>query len=404
MKLKSPWTALVALSIVLLYSFLTKNTDLIFRSLFMHGLLIGFIFNSVGKKERLAFILATLMIVPFSFFATFFYYEIPLRFNWLQLIFPGITAGSFLFGLLLKRIPVIKAYKIATLLSFTSIYIIAPSHKSGEGWFSVLSILTYLAAGLYLATFESGKKWLTAFIFLVIPLVLYSLTTDNHLYFLPTQLTAVFIFGLAFFRYNGTIARTLKLSLFGIILALISWPLNENYTYWYDSEKLFTLKEHVLALPELQGNVGQEVAISPQPYVHVYLFWSAYCGSCSREYPYFSDLAEQYKGNKKVCFEAVFLTYRDKDSVYYNEVTREKYAFTWSKALNTEEVSDKFRIDGVPDLLIMNRDGKIYYNGYCHIRPWHFVNTPEQYIEAALKDYAIDSYSGLKTSDAELMQ
>jgi thioredoxin-related protein len=119
--------------------------------------------------------------------------------------------------------------------------------------------------------------------------------------------------------------------------------------------------------------------------VVVNLFWSAYCGRCAREYPEFSKLAHKFKERDDVEFYGVFISYSDRDSIYFNKVVKQKFEFDWVKAKNGEELFSDLKMAGVPHLSIFNKEGNVIYNGYVRDRPWILVKRPERIIHRLLE-------------------
>ncbi|MFZ4465410.1 MAG: hypothetical protein ACOYN5_16300, partial [Bacteroidales bacterium] len=105
-----------------------------------------------------------------------------------------------------------------------------------------------------------------------------------------------------------------------------------------------------------------------------------YCSNCPDEYPYFSQLAEKQNDRSDIKCVAVFLSLREKDSVYYNEVVKEKFSFIWAKALNSEKLMNDLEIQGAPHLTIFGKNNDIKYNGVVCNRPWLWVNKPEDFL------------------------
>lgn len=382
MKQWRPWLGLFGLVLVVLYSFLSRNTDLVLRSCFILGFTSGFFLLSIPRANRIKYGVLSILTTPFSFAFTILYFSIPFYFHWTIFIPTAITLAGFIIGFLINKLPVQRSYKIAFLICLLAVFIIAGSHKFGEGWFAVISIISYTVAAVFLSE-QKGNKLLLITIFILPTLIIFISNSDIPVLFLPVELTASLIAVAVIFQFKGTTANYLKILVLNVFCSLLAWPLNENYTHWYYSTMENRRIDVKHKLPEIITSKTVKLKSSK---VNVYLIWSAHCGKCKYEYPYFSSLADEFSGNDDVTFSSVFLQTVEKDSIFYNEKIKEKYSFEWSKAVSAEKLMNDFEISGVPSLLIINEKGKVYYNGFCRIRPWLFINNPKEYIKKSLKD------------------
>lgn len=111
---------------------------------------------------------------------------------------------------------------------------------------------------------------------------------------------------------------------------------------------------------------GQEV--TPADHIGkivIFDFWSTSCGVCFREFPEFEKVYQKYKHRDDIVFYAVNLpTKRDtRETIKKTIEEHVNYSFP---VLLAEEDSDywtQFKIRGVPHLMILDKTGKVVFNG-----------------------------------------
>ena len=111
-------------------------------------------------------------------------------------------------------------------------------------------------------------------------------------------------------------------------------------------------------------------------------FWSSHCGSCHKELPHFSELAAQYEGDTTKVFIAAFISFDEaSDSAFYASETSRESAFTWAKALDSNQVMQDLGFNAFPHVTYINKEGNVVYNGFLSNRPWIFVYHPLKFLE-----------------------
>ena len=111
-------------------------------------------------------------------------------------------------------------------------------------------------------------------------------------------------------------------------------------------------------------------------------FWSSHCGSCHKELPHFSELAAQYEGDTTKVFIAAFISFDEaSDSAFYASETSRESAFTWAKALDSNQVMQDLGFNAFPHVTYINKEGNVVYNGFLSNRPWIFVYHPRKFLE-----------------------
>ena len=111
-------------------------------------------------------------------------------------------------------------------------------------------------------------------------------------------------------------------------------------------------------------------------------FWSSHCGSCHKELPHFSELAAQYEGDTTKVFIAAFISFDEaSDSAFYASETSRESAFTWAKALDSNQVMQDLGFNAFPHVTYINKKGNVVYNGFLSNRPWIFVYHPRKFLD-----------------------
>jgi thiol-disulfide isomerase/thioredoxin len=87
----------------------------------------------------------------------------------------------------------------------------------------------------------------------------------------------------------------------------------------------------------------------------VLIFWGINCHSCKRELPHINELYKKYKG--KVNFYAVVVDSRDIDDI---KETKKLWKFDIPVLISDRKIIYKYRVIGVPMILIVDKDLKPY--------------------------------------------
>ncbi len=84
-------------------------------------------------------------------------------------------------------------------------------------------------------------------------------------------------------------------------------------------------------------------------------FWASWCGPCRAELPTLSRLAERYHG------QADFIAVNVEEHSHRAEVQQYLAAaqLKLSVALDGNEVAERYRVDSLPHLVVVGRDGRV---------------------------------------------
>lgn len=109
-------------------------------------------------------------------------------------------------------------------------------------------------------------------------------------------------------------------------------------------------------------------------------FWSNKCGQCHGEMPFFSDLAAEYKNDSSKLFIAAYISFDENDILYYESEIQQDYEFIWARACYSQQIMEDLQFNEFPHLAILNKEGKVVYNGIVSNRPWIFAYNPRKYL------------------------
>jgi thiol-disulfide isomerase/thioredoxin len=103
--------------------------------------------------------------------------------------------------------------------------------------------------------------------------------------------------------------------------------------------------------------------------VVVFDFWTTSCGVCFQKFPEFERVYQKYKHRDDIAFYAVNLpTKRDtKESIMEVIARHVNYSFPVLLAdKDFEYWREKFKIRGVPHLMIFDKNGEVFYSGWAN--------------------------------------
>lgn len=85
-------------------------------------------------------------------------------------------------------------------------------------------------------------------------------------------------------------------------------------------------------------------------------FWASWCGPCRREIPNLAKIHEKYGNNKG--FVLVSLNVWDKPDAQAKAI--KQLGMNWTQLTDaTRNATDKYGVDGIPQILLIGKDGKI---------------------------------------------
>lgn len=380
----------ITYSIVLIGVFFYGDFSLVLRACLVFGFLSYFPLNHFKKNDKNYLHLLLLLVPSIALFISSFRFKAALTIKPV-LLWTGIVILGALLRYLYELLNIRPVYKKALLGSFVMLLIIPLYRKLGEGTYAVLALLTYIIAGFLIFKAQSKNSYISLALlfgpYILVHLIdaVFSDSIQGFLLILPTFVLSLLFVIYLFFTNKMVIITTKRMVLLfiAIILLPLIWISQENYSNWLHSKKnRLMLKNHI----QFTTSTDNQLVESSSKRISVFLFTSAYCGNCREEYPYFSNLAKKYSANDEIGFYGTFLCFKETDTLYYNKLITQKFEFKWTMAHDSQKVYDNLGGDGVPALLILDNEDNVLYNGYCHLRPWIFINSPEFIIKRAIKN------------------
>ena len=293
------------------------------RILILAGLFCGYF--DLTKNRKISFALR--LLIPLLIASVFLVYFIITRGakpGWtIVLLLHGVALGAFGVGMLL-RLPEINAlYKLTFLQGFVILFIYATSRKFGEGWFAACTLLAFMLTSIYLGSKKPIKPLVISLI-LVATVLLIPLLESSWMGIAITLPVTLLGGVLNYFTIHQmmkteyTVVSRFSPLLIFVLLSPLFWVLQENYT-----DSLYSINNSVsgetvqLSMVDKEGILIQENQAQPT----AYLFWTASCGNCRKEFPYFSELALKYKDQENIKFYAVLIEYKASDSTAFDNET-----------------------------------------------------------------------------------
>ena len=191
---------------------------------------------------------------------------------------------------------------------------------------------------------------------------------------------------LCFFCYllffSGSTKRNQLFKIFTVsfFLSIFAWFGQENYEKWFFSN---LENESIPEAVNYHFTTAEKKQIYSEDLIHrkiIILFWSEACTNCKEEFPYFSQLAAAYKEDSTKLFLAVYLSRKQVDTLYFNQVSKQSYHFKWARANDSERLMNQLKMKDVPHMTILNSNNKAIYNGLVSNRPWIWVNRPSRFL------------------------
>ncbi len=372
---------LILLTFLIIDNFST-STDSFLRLTILIGFMSGFLRFHKHKLTSSFLSLLAAVLIPIILMIIISSIK-QIRLSLLPLLlWPGVSLLSYSIGLLIKFLKVKTAYKKAFILGIFVLMILAASRRYSEGHFAVITILSYVLASYSLSFSISGKSFPTMGIFNATPLFFILLFSDKSglILTLPTILFAIvlsFISINAFMKFEGNNFKKYTPLIFVFLSSPFIWIIQENYSIWhYSAGNSIPVDTVSITIYNKDKGIISENNNSTS----VYLFWSASCSSCKKEFPYFSELALNYKDRKDIHFYTVLLEFNESDSVAFNREIRNNSHFKWAYALNGKVLYDRLKMNGVPHITIIDSQNNIRYNGRVSNRPWLYINHPDRFL------------------------
>lgn len=373
---------LIFLLTFLLFDNFSTSTDSFLRFTILIGFMSGFLRFHKFKLAAVILSLLTAILIPILLMIILSAIK-QIKLSYLPLLlWPGVSLLSYSIGLLIKNLKVENAYKKAFILGILVLMIIAASRRYSEGSFAVNTVLSYVLASYNLSYTICKKSIFAIGLLIATPLIFILIFSDRSglILTLPTLMIAIL---LAVYSFNLTFNnKGSYINIFiPLIIALVSspviWIIQENYSIWhYSASNEIPNNDVSISI----YNKDKQIISENNTSTCVYLFWSASCSSCKKEFPYFSELALNYKDRKDIHFYAVMLEFNESDSIAFNREILNNSHFKWAYAMNGKALYDKLIMKGVPHITIVDSQNNIRYNGRVSNRPWLWINHPNCYL------------------------
>lgn len=92
------------------------------------------------------------------------------------------------------------------------------------------------------------------------------------------------------------------------------------------------------------------------------VFWATWCPPCRREVPELKDIQKNY-GQKGLQLVTVAINFREtrEDVIRFKQTNQLPYLVLWDEG---NKISDRYAVDGIPTLLLLDSKGVIRYRGH----------------------------------------
>jgi thiol-disulfide isomerase/thioredoxin len=284
-------------------------------------------------------------------------------------------------GYVLKKLRISDELKLAILFGIIFTFLSAATRKLNHG---TSASITILLAGI-VVTFLSPKSKAASMRFLFVFNSIYLLLNILLGSFPDVLQMSLLLFCIVLI---SIISHVMRFSSFSkvrklswllsvtMFISIFGWFGQENYETWFfaklNNESIQEKVDYTFLTTE---NVRISSIDSADRKIIV-LFWSEACASCKEEFPYFSELASKYENDSSKLFLAAYLSLKEDDTAYYNQITAQPFNFYWGRAANSEILMKQLKMTGVPHLTIIDEQNNAIYNGHVSNRPWIWVNRP----------------------------
>jgi thiol-disulfide isomerase/thioredoxin len=374
-------TLLFIFAFYTIYAYLHKSFEMGFRSTCLLGLTVGYylLVPKQLKKNFMLFVLAEVFIIG-VFICSYYNNKIEdLKISAIVL-WPLLLIIAIAIGFTLNRFIQNRTLKQAICTYLFLFLVIPASRKFGEGWFAVVTIISFFDAAIRFRESSPPRKsflyWSIFCVLFLIPFIFFS-EHPGLLLVMPLIIIAMILSYFLIFSFSKA-QNYFTLIFLVLSLSIVVWAAQENWaTYIYSRDNVIPQKTPNMILKDRNG----KMFLQENKCYYIYLFWSAHCGSCKKEFPYFEKLANKLQDRKHIKFVTVFLKYREADSVTFNNYSKDKNSsLMWLISDNSKIIIDSLVPKGVPHLTITDPGNKILYNGFVRNRPWIFINRAESFV------------------------
>ncbi len=287
----------------------------------------------------------------------------------------------YLLGFVLVKLNLNKGIKNAILFGVLLVFLSAITRKLNHGTSASFTILLSILGSFILSRNSNDRLLRDQLVFVnVYLLIILILSSYPEVFQFAFLIIFVFLSAITVFHINrstiNTKSKLIRISLFAVLFMIVGWFGQENYETWFnaklDNESIQEKVDYTFLTTE---NVRISSIDSADRKIIV-LFWSEACASCKEEFPYFSELATKYENDSSKIFLAAYLSLKEDDTAYFNQITAQPFNFYWGRAANSEILMKQLKMKGVPHQTIIDEQNYAIYNGRVSNRPWIWVNRP----------------------------
>lgn len=342
------------------------------REAFITLLTLFFLLYSLVINQNKRTFINIWVILPVSLFILYHFLRIDISLihnhvMWTYLglqfviMFVGYTTGFFLSKLNVRTVYLIAMVVLAIVL-----------HIGGNLISFPLSFMTtgviYLITPYIVYRYISHKLYVP--LIFVAPFLLFNLEPwlSGSITALPLTLIPFCSVGFFYLAFLLKRRRIVQYSLLGtyLVFLLFGWYKGyEDYRQWIfvQEAKLAPDTNVNYLFYDIDGNPVTPTCLEGK--ILVFDFWSTSCGVCFREFPKFEKVYQKYKHRDDICFYAVYLPIKDEPHETIKAIIKDyvNYSFPVLLADKDTDYWTKFKINGVPHLMILDRKGKVVFNG-----------------------------------------
>ena len=276
---------------------------------------------------------------------------------------------GYMTGFFLSKCKAKTVYLI--ILTVLTIFLHVTGNLIGFPISFMTSGIIYLIAPYIAYRFITQKLYISLII--VAPVMLLNLeswltASINALPLTLIPICSVGIFYLSFLLRKKRIVQVVLISLYMILLVFGWYKGYDDYRQWVSVQK--AKLEHDTHISyvfyDIDGNAITPACLKGK--IVVIDFWSTSCGVCFREFPEFEKVFQKYKHRDDIAIFAVNLPLKRDTHETILETIKEDVNYSFPVLLAGEDVDywEKFKIKGVPHLMIIDKTGKVVFNGWVN--------------------------------------
>ena len=251
----------------------------------------------------------------------------------------------------------------------------------------IFSSLLYFSIGYLISVrFRPETKRLKLFFFFLIPfLVLFLIPSlfiqSKRLFIFPIpywfySLLSLFLgfsLGKVYTSMRRKVSILIAYTVSTFALGLIGIPNWINFVDNPDSQYVFSSPTYSFSSFRVKDRVVNN--FTQKGKITVIDFWTNSCRSCFESFPAFEKLYEHYLSNPRVDIISVNIPDKGGRRDTINTTLLKKLGYEFPIYLvKEEEIWDKFRISGVPTIIIMDMHGEMVYKGSFNYHWYEFYH------------------------------